>query len=89
MNPISSAYHQWNANLEADALDYCQDAKGVTAGVLCNEDTVVSDACRTPTNDVDAFVCDDKKMAAVQGTILDGLKEAAKAILSALVGRAK
>jgi hypothetical protein len=61
----------------------------VAAGALCDDPTIVSEACRSPTNDVDAYVCDDRKMASLQRSILDGLKEATKAIFGALVGRSK
>ena len=75
--------------IDSPALDYCQHADTVVSGFLCDEPTAVSDACRAPTNDIDDFICNDGKMANLQGSILDGLKEAAKVIFSALVGRSK
>jgi hypothetical protein len=46
-------------------------------------------ALHSPTNSLDAYVCDDTKMASLQGSILDGLKKAAKVLFSALVGQSK
>lgn len=85
----SSPWSSWTDSLDAEALDYCQNANTVTAGALCGEDTVVSDACRAPVSDVDAFVCDDRKMAGLQDTIVSGLKDVAKMIFGGIVGRAK
>ena len=48
------------------ALEFCTTANTVTSGFLCDELTVVSSACRTPTNDVDNFICDDRKMQSLQ-----------------------
>ena len=59
----------------------------MAAGALCDEDTVVSDACRTPSNAVDAFVCDDTRMADAQHTILDTVKDLAMTILGVFAGR--
>jgi hypothetical protein len=36
---------------------------------------VISDACRTPSSPVDAFVCDDTKMAEAQNKLLGTVKE--------------
>ena len=91
MNPISSAfstaYHQWNDPVEGSALEYCRGANTVTVGALCGEATVVSDACRAPNNAVDAFVCDDGKMAEAQHTLLGTVKDLALSILSIFAGR--
>jgi hypothetical protein len=86
-NAFSSAWHYWNDPVESDALTYCQKANTVTAGALCNEPTVVSDACRTPTTDVDAFVCDDPQMADAQHTLLGTVKDVALTILGVFAGR--
>ncbi|MET0591100.1 MAG: hypothetical protein ABW133_00270 [Polyangiaceae bacterium] len=51
-------------------LAFCRDADTVVAGFLCNEPTVVSDACRKPTNDFDEFVCDEPRMKELQWKIL-------------------
>ena len=51
-------------------LAFCRDADTVIEGFLCNEPTVVSNACRNPTNAFDAFICDDKKMQELQWGIL-------------------
>lgn len=51
-------------------LAFCRDADTVVEGFLCSEPTVVSNACRKPTNAFDAFVCDDSKMRELQWVIL-------------------
>lgn len=51
-------------------LAFCRDADTVVAGFLCNEPTVVSDACRKPTNAFDEFVCDEPRMKELQWRIL-------------------
>ena len=51
-------------------LTFCRDANTVAEGFLCNEPTVVSDACRKPNNDFDAFVCDEPRMERLQWFIL-------------------
>ena len=87
MNTISSAYRDASSYREQEALEYCSNAKTVTAGVLCDENTVISDACRTPTNSVDAFVCDGTQTADAQRTILDTVKDLAMTVLGVFAGR--
>jgi hypothetical protein len=57
-----------------------------TEGFLCDEPTVTSNACRTPNNDIDEFVCDDKKMQGLQSSVWETTKEALKAIFGAIIG---
>jgi hypothetical protein len=68
-------------------LEFCQNASTVTEGFLCDEPTTISNACRSPTNDLDRFVCDDKKLAGVQASLWDATKDVVKTIASVLVGR--
>jgi len=73
---------------DARGLAFCRDADTVIEGFLCSEPTVVSDACRKPTNAVDAFVCDDRKMRELQWAILRETWSIVKALaLSMLRGR--
>ncbi len=55
-------------------------------GFLCDERTVVSDACRTPNNDFDKFVCDDRKMADAQHGVWEATKDVLKTIFGAIIG---
>jgi hypothetical protein len=83
VDPISSvferAWHEWDDPIEASAIDYCKTAKSVTA--------VVSDACRTSTNGVDAVLCDDPKMAVAQQTLLGAAKDLVMTIIGVFAGR--
>jgi hypothetical protein len=62
-SPYDYATTQDPAATTNPALKFCQHASTVTEGFLCDEPTVVSNACRSPTNDGDRFVCDDKNLA--------------------------
>jgi hypothetical protein len=81
--------HNYDDPIGQAAQRYCRQADTVTSGFLCDEDTVVSNACRSPRSSVDAYVCDDKKMASLQGQIWNGLKEAAKVLFTLFAGRTK
>jgi hypothetical protein len=87
INPISSAFRDVSDHWTAQGETFCKTAHTVTAGALCDEPTIISDACRSPTNKLDAFVCDDPKMAAVQDTVWGALKSFASSALGALLGR--
>jgi hypothetical protein len=69
------------------AKSLCMNADTVTTGFLCDESAVISNACRSPHNAVDAFVCDDRRMAEVQAGLWDATKEIVKTIFAVLVGR--
>jgi hypothetical protein len=60
--------------MQKAALDHCKHADTVVDGFICDEPKVVSHACRTPTNDVDKHVCDDRNLAALQKAIWDTTK---------------
>jgi hypothetical protein len=71
--PIGSGYRSYEypvAGTEQASLDYCRDADSVVSGFLCDEQKVVSDACRTPTNKLDALLCDDGRMKQAQESAL-------------------
>ena len=73
---------------EANAgLEFRRKASSVAEGFPCDEPTVVSNACRSPRNEADAVLCDDKKLAAVQSDLWDTTKNVVKMIFSVLVGR--
>jgi hypothetical protein len=63
----------------------CKHADTVTEGFFCDEPTVVSNACRSPKNDFDRTICDDKKMGEVQNVLWDVTKEAVKIVIAALL----
>lgn len=67
-------------------LNYCRDAHTVVAGALCDEPTVISNACRSQTSDVDRFLCDDKQLASVQHSVWDTTKDVLKMIFTAIIG---
>ena len=69
------------------ALEFCQHASTVAEGFLCDEPTVVSNACRSPTNDVDKYVCNDKNLADIQSSLWDATKEVVKMAAQLLLGR--
>jgi hypothetical protein len=87
MNPVSCAYSDASAYGDQEAIEYCRNAKTVAAGVLCDESTVTSDACRTPSNAVVAFVRDDTGMADSRHTIFDMVKDLAMTILGVFACR--
>ena len=66
------------------ALRFCSQADGVLEGYLCSERTVVSDACRRPKSDFDAFVCDEPRMHALQDRIVRGTVSVVRAIFHLL-----
>src|SRR5580693_3928348 len=70
------------------AQSVCKNADTVTTGFLCDEPTVVSNACRLPTSRLDALLCDDKKMAEAQNSLWSNVKTLVWTIVSVLAGRA-
>jgi hypothetical protein len=76
----------YDDHLSQAGLNYCRTAHTVTSGFLCAEDATVSNACRSPTNDVDRFVCDDQKMAGLQHSVWDTTKDILKTIFGAFIG---
>jgi hypothetical protein len=53
------------------AFRFCRDADTVIEGFACAEPAVVSNACRKPTNAVDAYICDEPRMRALQTVVTD------------------
>jgi len=90
----SSNYDQWQRMQEEEsstskaARDYCTHADSVVSGFLCNEDTVVSNACRAGRGEMDQTLCDDKKLQAAQQGVWDTMKDALKMIFGGIVGKA-
>jgi len=66
-------------------LRFCQRADSVVEGFLCNETTVVSNACRRAESGFDQFVCDDIKMQKLQGGILEQTWWAIRTIVTQLL----
>lgn len=66
-------------------LAFCRDADTVIEGFLCNEPTVVSNACRKPNNAFDEFVCDEPKMHQLQWGILKETWSVVKSIALGLL----
>jgi hypothetical protein len=90
----STNYDQWQRMQEAEtttnktARDYCTHADSVLSGALCDEDTVISNACRAGHGDVDKTLCDDKELQDAQHGVWNAMKDALKMILGAAVGKA-
>lgn len=68
------------------AREMCVRADTVFEGFLCEEPSVVSAACRSPKNEVDRYVCDDKKMADLQQSVWDTTKDVLKTLFGAFAG---
>jgi hypothetical protein len=78
----------------ADQQTYgaCARPQGLLAGVLCGDDTAVSDACRTAKPGTTAsYLCDDRNLAGIQDgvqrTTWDVLKNIIATALFGGVGR--
>jgi len=90
----SSNIDQWQRLQEEEssanktARDYCTQADSVISGALCDEDTVISNACRTPHGDFDKTLCDDKQLQSAQHSVWEATKDTLKTIFEAIVGKA-
>src|SRR6185436_2826889 len=73
--------------LRAEGLRYCREADSVVEGFLCNEPTVVSNACRKPHNSFDAYVCDEPRMHALQNSVLHENLSFLKSLLFGILRR--
>jgi hypothetical protein len=52
---------------DKQVLGPCANPQGLLAGVICNDDTAVSNACRTAQpGTATAYICDDRNLAGVQ-----------------------
>jgi hypothetical protein len=75
----------------ADQQTYgaCARPQGLLAGVVCNDDTAVSDACRTAKpGTTAAYVCDDRNLQSVQDAVQKTTWDILKNIVAtALFGR--
>src|SRR6266849_6553848 len=75
----------------ADQRNYgvCAHPQGMVAGVLCNDDTAVSNACRTAKDGTTvAYLCDDRNLRDAQETVAKTTLDILKNIVaSALFGR--
>jgi hypothetical protein len=55
---------------EKQAFGPCAHPQGLLSGVLCNDDTAISNACRTaPPGTAAAYLCDDRNLAGVQDAV--------------------
>jgi hypothetical protein len=92
-NPVTGyhppPYAPYDDDTSTQAREFCLHAETVVEGFLCDEPTAVSDACRTPKNSTDEFVCDDKNLATLQKGVWDTAKDILKTIFGALVGSRK
>jgi hypothetical protein len=59
----------------------------VISGALCDEDVVVSNACRAGHGDIDKTLC-DKQLQSAQHIVWEATKDTLKTILGAIVGKA-
>jgi hypothetical protein len=89
--PVSSISHNnayWSdppaENPDRRLGSPCGSPKSVLTGMLCGDDTAVSNACRKALpGSVDAYLCDDRKLKAAQ----DLVERTTWDILKALFGR--
>ena len=58
------------------------------SGALCDEDTVISNACRAGHGDIDRTLCDDTQLQAAQHGVWEATKDSLKTIFGAIVGKA-
>jgi hypothetical protein len=77
---------------DKESFGPCAHPQGLLSGVLCNDDTAVSDACRTAQpGTVTAYLCDDRSLAgvqeAVEKTTVDVLKNIIATALFGGVGK--
>ncbi len=73
---------------QASALKICRNADNLMTAYICDEPTVTANVCKTTSDQIESFVCDDKKMAGLQQGIVDTAKQAIKDVWHALVGKA-
>jgi hypothetical protein len=73
--------------LKAEGLRFCREADSVVEGFLCDEPTVVSNACRKPHDAFDAYVCDEPRMHALQNSVLHETLSFLKSMLMGLLRR--
>ena len=66
---------------------FCQRADTVVEGFLCNDPTAVSNACRRPKNDFDAYVCDEPRMRELQWFVIRETWSLIKSLVGVLGGR--
>jgi hypothetical protein len=70
-------------NADQQTYGACARPQGLLAGVLCNDDTAVSDACRTAQpGTTAAYVCDDKNLQAVQNVVEQSTWDVLKNIIA-------
>jgi hypothetical protein len=85
--PALAPTPRYAARLRAEGLRFCREADSVAEGFLCNEPTVVSNACRKPHNAFDAYVCDEPRMHALQNGVLRETFSFLKSMLLGLLRR--
>jgi hypothetical protein len=79
-------------NADKESFGPCAHPQGLLSGVLCNDDTAVSNACRTAQpGTATAYLCDDRNLAsaqeAVEKTTVDVLKNILATALFGGVGK--
>lgn len=67
------------------AAGFCARADTVAEGFLCNDQLIVSNACRKPTNAFDEFVCDEPRMQRLEWAVLRETWSFVKAIALSMV----
>lgn len=94
--PISSGSSQWYHPTDDDLNDpsnqpkpsgFCGHPEGVIEGLVCRDQTAISDACRrSKPGDIDNYLCDDKNLKKAQDTMLDVAKKAFWKAVELVVG---
>lgn len=73
--------------IDDETFGVCRDPRTVLDGMICGDETAVSNACRrAKPESVDAFLCDDKKLESLQSGAWDLAQKAIQLILGAKMG---
>lgn len=87
LRPDSVDHSQDDPSAAGAGLAFCRQASTVLEGALCDEPTVISNACRSPTNDFDRALCDDPAMATAQRGLWGATKDVLKALAAIFAAR--
>ncbi len=71
-------HDRFTKKLDEQTFGVCRDPQSVLDGVICGDDTAISNACRrAKPESVDAYICDDKNLAKAEDTAWEIAKKAA------------
>lgn len=88
----SSWYHPCDEELDKppvhqNTTEFCKNPEGVIEGLLCGDQTAISDACRrAKPGSIDNYLCDDKNLKQAQDTAWGIAKKAFFKAVELIVG---